>query len=1031
MDVRLLGPVRATADGTELQLGGPRQRAVFAMLALNASRVVPVDQLIDTVWGESPPATARAQIQICVSALRRILADNGDTGLIETLPAGYRLAITEQQVDAHVFTTLLSQARDLAERGELRSAADAVESALQLWNGPALMGLPSDLVQRHAYALEERRLAAQEELAGHLLDLGLHQQAVSPLHDLVESQPLREKAIGLLMVALYRSGRQSDALATYRRARAHFIDELGIEPGQELKGLESAVLNSSPALAGPRPEGPDDSPALRAEAPRPAAVAVPRQLPSDLADFTGRSRLLSDITRHLEPDGPSEAPGSVRMVGVTGMGGVGKSSLAVRAAHQLTEAYPDGQLYLDFHDRPADASAAWALGWLLRALGVPSEAVPDNQAERVTLYRSHMAGRRILLVLDGIGGSEVLQLLTPGSHTCAVLATSRQRLTGVPGLHGVEVDVLDEDESLALLCAIAGRERVTDELPAAIELAQICAGLPLALRIAGARMAMRSHWRISRLVNRLRVEAARLDEFSHGGQELRSTIAMAYNGLGLEARHLFRLLSLSEARDFAGWVAAALLDTDCATAEDLLDELVDAQLLTVVVPTRDAPARYGFHGLIRLYAKEQLERSEALLRKRAAVGRLLGAWMQLAESAHRAEYGGDYTILHSTAERWTLSPDIVAELLRQPSAWWESERTSLIAAVRLAHAEGLDDLCWDLALTSVTLFEAGSYYDDWLETATLALDATERADNHRGQGAMHYTIGTLHMLQKRLPEAEDRFNRADELFEAVGERHGQLLVLRNVAFVDRVRGHRERAAGRYRIAAEGLREVGDKVGEAHVLSNLARTAMEDGRSDEAQRLLDTARRLGRETGCRRVEAQVLYRLGELHLERGDTGEAGLAFRETLRLVRSNRDQAGEAHALFGLGRVSRANGSIRAAHADFTKALSVARLAHDGFMEAQALHALADCAREQDHFAEAQRHLRSALGLFEEIGALDWQRRTWEALDAVEEAAREATAVGPAASHPYPGGRPGATIAPVSPNAYHAAAESLRPGRPQ
>ncbi|MFJ9890388.1 BTAD domain-containing putative transcriptional regulator [Streptomyces sp. NPDC091287] len=1017
--------------GSELRLGGPRQRTVFAVLALNASRVVPLGQLIDTVWGESPPATARSQIQICVSALRRILADHDGAGLIRTLPAGYRLAIDEQQVDVHVFTTLLAQARDLAERGELRSAVDAVESALQLWSGPALMGLPSDLVQRHAYALEERRLTAQEDLAAHLLGLGLHQQAVSPLHELVESQPLREKAIGYLMVALYRSGRQSDALTTYRRARAHFIDELGIEPGQELKDLESAVLNGSLTPAGPRPDGPDDAPAGRAEAPRPAeAVTVPRQLPSDLADFTGRGQLLADITGHLGPHGPGEAPGSVRMAGVTGMGGVGKSSLAVRAAHQLTEAYPDGQLYLDFHDRPADASSAWALGWLLRALGVPSEALPDTQAERVTLYRSHMAGRRILLVLDGITGPEVLQLLTPGSHTCAVLATSRQRLTGVPGLYSVEVDVLDEDESLALLCAIAGRERVTDELPAAIELAQICAGLPLALRIAGARIAMRSHWRIGRLVNRLRVEAARLDEFSHGGQELRSTIAMAYNGLGLEARHLFRLLSLSEARDFAHWVAAALLDTDCATAEDLLDELVDAQLLTVVVPTRDTPARYGFHGLIRLYAKEQLEQSEALLRRRAAVERLLGAWMRLAESAHRAEYGGDYTILHSAAERWALPPDTVAELLRQPAAWWESERTSLIAAIRLARAEGLDDLCWDLALTSVTLFEAGSYYDDWLETATLALDATDRTGNRRGQGAMHYTIGTLHMLQKRLPEAEERFGRARELFEAVGERHGQLLVLRNVAFVDRVRGDLDRAAARYRIAAEGLREVGDKMGEAHVLSNLARTEIENGRSDEARRLLDRARGLCKETGCRRVEAQVLYRLGELHLEHGDTGEAGLAFRETLRLVQANRDQAGEAHAHFGLGRVSRADGRIGAARTDFTKALSVARLAHDGFMEAQALYALAGCAREQGRFAEAQRHLRTALGLFDEIGALDWQRRTWEALDAVAEAARETTATEPAAAHSSLfGGRPGAAIAPVSPSAYHSASVHPRSGR--
>ncbi|MEV8388625.1 MULTISPECIES: AfsR/SARP family transcriptional regulator [unclassified Streptomyces] len=985
MEVRLLGPVEVTAHGKDLHLGGPRQSTVFAVLALNASRVVSVDQLIDTVWGENPPATARAQIQICVSALRRILADSGTTDLIETRPAGYLLDVAEQDVDVHRFDALLAEARRLTGQGQDRAAAQEIRSALNLWRGPALMGLQSDAVQRQAYALEERRLEAQENLYTIMLGLGLHHQAVSDLHALVEAQPLRERAIGCLMVALYRCGQQAVALAVYRKARARFVDELGVEPGQDLKDLELAILNGAASLAASATEGPLPAPpAPEHQATEGPGPTVPRQLPADLADFTGRQSLLHDITHHLTLPEDGRIPSSVRMVGITGMGGVGKSALAVRAAHQLAEAFQDGQLYLDFHDRPTDSSPSWALEWLLRALGVPSGALPDSQAERVTLYRSRMAGKRILLLLDGVSDTATVRLLTPGSPTCVVVATSRQRLAGLSGLHGVEVDVLDEDESLALLCEIAGRDRVARELPAAIELVQICAGLPLALRIAGARIALRSHWRISRLVSRLQVEAARLDEFSHGGQELRSTIAMAYNGLGLEARHLFRLLSLIETRDFAGWTAAALLDTDCGTAEDLLDELVDAQLLSVLVSAQDAPARYRFHGLIRLYAKEQLLETEALLQTRAALRRALGGWMHLAEEAHRAEYCGDYTILHGDAERWTLPANTVSELLARPSIWWESERTSLVAAVRQAHTEELDDLCWDLALTSVTLFESRGYYGDWLETAALALSATERAGNRKGQAAMHYTLGTLHMLQKRLDEAEKCFNRAHGLFEAIGERHGCMLVLRNVAFVDRVRGRRESAAERYQIARQGLHELGDKVGEAHVLSNLARMAMEDDRLDEAQRLLHAALALCEETGCLRVEAQVVYRLGELHLEREETGEASLAFRKTLRIVRSTQDQVGEAHALFGLGRAAEAGGRAVEAETAFTEALEAARLAHDGLMEAQALYWLGTCAQQQGEYRKAERHLRSAGLLFDEIGAQAWQQRAQHALVSVQ-----------------------------------------------
>ncbi|MFJ9693773.1 BTAD domain-containing putative transcriptional regulator [Kitasatospora sp. NPDC101183] len=1000
MEIRLLGPLEIVDGDQQLSIGGPRQQVVLAMLALNANRVTPNDQLVDAVWGEFPPATARSQIQICISALRRVLVDAGRADLIVTRPSGYLLATAAGELDLDRFARLGEAARMHADQGRTAEAARGFAEALGLWRGPALMGIPSDLAQRAATVLNEQRLAVTEESYRLELELGRHDKIIGPLFELVAREPLRERLYGSLMLALYRAGRQADALDVFRRMRSVLVSELGIEPGRELQELEMAILNGDPRLEAP--VGTASAAAVRSVDVQPAgeeanlptaeaAVPPPHQLPTDTADFTGREEHVEEIRDYLQaPVAENSGACPVRVVGITGKGGIGKSSLAIRAAHELHAVFPDGQLYADLHGAGGDGSAH-VLARFLRALGVASHSVPDDLEERKALYRSRLAGQRVLVVLDDVPDEPLLRDLMPGSGSCAVIVTSRSRLSGLPGIRRVNLDLFTEDLSVELLSRIAGRERVARELPAAVELANFCAGLPLALRIAGARLACRPHWRINRLVQRLRSEAGRLDELAHGGLELRSNIALAYRALGPDAQRLFRLFALPRASDFAGWTAAALLDVDLPTAEDIVEELVDAQLLDVLTfPGEDAP-RYRFHDLIKIYARERLAETDQAEEADRALRRVLAAWTTLAEECHRREYGGDYTVLHGTGERWYLPEDELDDLLKNPMSWWETERRALVAAVHQAADLELDELCWDLALTSVTLFETKGYFDDWRETSEAALALVERTGNTRGLAAMRYSLGTLHMFQKRLAEADGCFLPALEAFTTGGERHGAALVLRNMAFVDRLRGDHGAMMDKYTVVLADLRELGDKIGEAHVLCSIAKVRMDAAEHDTAREMLNSALAICRETGCLRVEAQVIYRLGELYLKTDTLELANQAFNWVLRLVRKSNDRIGESHALYGLGLVHWGEGRTTQAEAVFLQAVTLAKQVGERTVEAQSLYSLGSIALAAGSLLAARTQLEAAAAIFADLGSALWHGKTRFALADVHGATGDPT----------------------------------------
>ncbi len=983
------------------------------MLGLNVNSVTSMDQLIEAVWGEHPPLTARGQVQVCISEIRKLLTRAGYPRAVRTLNPGYVLELGEADLDSLAFTSRIAAVKKQIDAGHAAGAVAGLQAALALWRGDALVGVQSDLVQRAATALDEKRLVAVEEYMRLRLELGPQEELISELLALAAKHPLRERLHGFLMRALYKSGRQADALKAYQRVRATLVEQMGIEPGQELQDLHRAILAQDASLDGPRtrttPTG-DTRPGntrTRSSQPRGAQSestsgstspgtgfddhaqgaetrrgvlgwTPPRQLPASIADFTGRSEEIAEIRRLLVTGRSMEFAGyAMPIVAISGRGGVGKSTLAIRVAHEIHESFEDGVLYAELRSLTSSDQISTQLARFLRALGVPGPAIPDGVGERTELYRSCLSAKRVLVVLDDVLDEDQVRPLLPGSPTCAVITTSRNKLTGLPGAYHVAVEAFDDAESFDMLAKILGSERVLAEEAAARELYRLCDGLPLALRISGARLVSRKRWPIGRLVDRMRDEVRRLDELEHRGWELRSSIGLTYRSLDGSAKRLFRLLAMLQAPDVPSWAAAALLDTDVASAEDVLERLIDAHVLQTVDYPNARHLRYRFHDLIQVYARERLAETETPGERAAALSRALGAWLGLAEVAHRKEYGGDYTLIHGDAPRWRPPDADLTAMVGDPAEWWDGERSALVAAVHQAAEAGLDELCWDLALTCVTLFEARAYLDDWWEVAHTAQEAALRAGNPTGVAAMAYSIGTLHMFQGRLTEAEESFRTAMELFEAGGNEHGLALVLRNAANVDGLRGNDDEMIAKYDRALKLLREVGDHIGAAHVMRTQAKHWLRLGYTDRAHVLLEQALETCREVGCVRVEAQVLHSFAELHLMTGELDLARQELYQVLRVVRDGGDRIGEAHALYSLGLVRYREGRLDNAETTMAHTLELARSTGERMIEAKAGYTLGEIALARGNNASGARHIEKARSTFQELGSAVWTAKAY------------------------------------------------------
>jgi DNA-binding SARP family transcriptional activator/tetratricopeptide (TPR) repeat protein len=998
MEFGILGPLTVRAGAAPLPLHGAREEKLLAALLLEPNRSVRTDRLIEAVWGDCPPATGRQQVHNTLAAMRRrFIAAGAPADLLLRTSAGFVINVAESSLDAIHFDALATRARALAAVGEAATALRLSRSALDLWRGPALAGLDGRVFVSAADRLEEERLACLESRIEIELGLGGQHSSCSslpaPLPHLVPElaalageHPLRERLVGLWMRALYREGRRSEALGVYAAVRTRLAEELGLDPGPELMQLHEAILRDEPGLL----SGPEAAPAA-AIAAAPARLS-PAELPADLVDFVGRRAETDRVLEILR----GSAAQAVPICAIVGQPGVGKTSLAVHVAHRLRASYPDGQLFVDLRgadQRPLGADDV--LARFLRALGTPGAAIPRELQERAALYRSLLADRRVLVVLDNAADAEQARPLLPGTPSCAVLVTSRDRLAGLVGSASVDLDVLATDGALALLDRAGGEGRVRAEPRAARELVRLCGGLPLALRVVGVKLATSPHRTLSALVARLADEQHRLDQLAHGGLAVRRSLDFSYRRLAPADQILLRRAALLDATDFAGWTAAAVADQRAFAVEEGLDRLVGAHLLQAAGPDRAGQVRYRMHDLIRVYARERAVADDSPDDRLAAVRRALHHWIALVTNAEETLVGpGHLAPSGPPPEEVTPDPATLDRIAPDPLAWLDAERSALVATVRQAADLGLLAGCVRLACTPIRVFDFQVPHGDEITTHTIALDAARRIGDRRAEGTVLAGLARIEIMSGRWAQGRPAMESAERALLAAGERHGLVLVYRELGNLDRFEGRPAAAQARYEAMVRICREIDDPVGEAFGLRGLAQIRLAAGQPERALGLLDAALAAAGRVPGRAPRPMVLYTLGLTSLELGRTSCAEAAFREALSWCRRVGDVGGEVVNLAGLAGAALADGDLDEAERLMAIAYGRQHLARDKVTRGNVLLTYAQVRLARGMAMSAAGFARQAVDTYRQLGAsalqaqaLDLIADSHQALGNVEAAA--------------------------------------------
>ncbi|MFL6137218.1 MAG: AfsR/SARP family transcriptional regulator [Frankiaceae bacterium] len=716
-------------------------------------------RLVEAAWDHEPPPTASHQVRKAVADLRRRIP--GGNAVLLTDGPGYRAAIDDAQLDLGQFGQHMRDAERADSEGQLTEATAMLTRALTLWRGPLLSGLGGQVIESAAVTLEEHRLRVAEWLFDVRLRLGEAAELVPGLRQLVAEHPLRETPRARLMVALSRSGRQAEALDEYVRTRALLVEELGIEPGPALSQVYQGILQQSPDLTapagsvGPSPARP--GPAGPPTPPPPPLWIPPSTLPMDLADFTGRAHELVEVLA-AATDG-----GSTRIVAIDGMGGSGKTALAVRAAHRLVPAYPDGQLYLDLRGYAPEGqpvTTAGALDSLLRAMYVPRQQVPEELTEQLLLWQTMLADKRVLLLLDNVADASTIRPLLPTSPGCAALVTSRARLLDLDGARWMSIGALSAADSADLITTVLGADRVEAESDAARELAELCGHLPLALRIAATRLRNRPRWAIWYLVDRLRDEAHRLLELSSGDRDVATTLRLSYEALSDDCRRALRLLSVHSG-EIGLHAAAAILGLDVRATEDVLEELLDVRLLE-----QPAMGRYAFHDLVRSFAAGLTAGPAG---DEGALERLLEHQLLASELACDV-------LFPARARRSTGSRGTRVQLpeLADPSAaeaWLVREQRALQWSVVAAHRRGLDRQAACLARNVGFWLNAVGQVSEFAEISRLAVAAARRTGDATLLGTSLSHLGVACWKLGRFDESMDVARQAHEIAVRQGDQH--------------------------------------------------------------------------------------------------------------------------------------------------------------------------------------------------------------------------------------------------------------------
>lgn len=1049
MEFRVLGRPDVYHDGERLDVGTPKQRAVLAALLLSRNETLSSASLVEAVWWE-PPLAAGSNLRVYLAGLRRALHVPGERGsrLRTERAGGYSVRVLPGELDMDRFAGLAEQGERDLRQGRLKPAAENLEAALRLWRGRALDGVAyGPALQAKVTRLEEWRLAVAEQWADARLRLGQPAEVITELRVLVKEHPLRERLWGQLMVALARAGRFGEAVAAYAELRTVLTVELGVDPAPELRRLHEQILRGEElpdAQFGQLPEpsggaasvavrGRDAVPAGRGAAPaaRPRAAGVapaalasdgrltsassrgrsgatsgtvppPRQLPAGPNTLHGRAVELARVRQLLSGSGRRRGPA---VVAIHGVAGVGKSALALEVANEIADGFPDGQLYVDLQGatpgveplRPIEV-----LGRFLRTLGVRPAAVPDTEAEAAALFRSLVAQRRVLVVIDDAVSLAQVRPLLPNGPGCAALITSREALTGLVEAVRVPLGLLPPTNAVQMLAQSAGAARVAAEPEAARRVAELCGHLPIALLIAGARLAARPGWPIAALAERLEAAQDRLDELAADDLAVRSSIGLTYRGLSERSRSAFRRLGLLRTRDFPAWALAALLDVSPAEAERVLDTLVTVHLLETVVAPADLPpgratrasmapsgVRYRFHDLVRLFAQERAAEEDPPHVRAAATRRVVGASLALTEHAgHRlaADFLG---LTRRRVARWSLPRAEVERLTADPLAWFEREHDFLVSAV----ADGLDQgavrLAGCLAAALTPFFQIGNHFDEWRRVQGAALSAACGAGDRRTAMELHRSLGELDTIQDRYDDAIAHFLAAAQEASTSGDLEYDSAISAGLGYLYRLRGEYEAALCGFRRARESALATENLNGLVYATSGIGLVHLERGQVDQAVECFEECLRLSRTAGYLPGEAQALRCLGQVHRVRGDYDGAAALYERAKEISEGLGDRLGGAHAACWLGEMRVRQGRHVEGRRLIARCLWVHRDFANLWGEAGALWALAVAQMAVGRPRAAQRRAVQAVALWRRLGSPHWLAIGIETLAETHEALGE------------------------------------------
>ncbi len=930
MEFSVLGPFVVRRGGELVDVPRGKPRAALAALLLAAGREVSIDALADLLGGQEPPVTARETAENSVNRLRWALGGDSQDR-IRAHPGGYSIRMAPDELDVSRFEALAAAADAAARSGAWDVVAADTRAALSLWRGEPLADAGSEaLASRELPRLNELWLRVAETRADAELHLGRHADAVPELRRLADAHPLRERLHVLLMLALYGCDRPEEALTAYQHARTILTTELGTEPGPELRELHHQILTGDRSLvaaasvlgepAAPEPEaqrsasGSVDIPVL----------VVPRQLPGVAAHFIGRLAELALLDELLE-DADGNEPGRIVVSAIGGTAGVGKTALAVRWAHRVADRFPDGQLYVNlrgFDPSGSPAQPTEAVRGFLDALEVPAEQVPPDLASQAALFRSLLASRRMLIVLDNARDEEQVRPLLPASQGCLVLVTSRNQMIGLAAANGARLltlDVLDPIESCRLLATRLGGGRVEAEPEALVEIARLCAYLPLALAVTAARAADRPGFSLASLAAELRGSHGRLNALDTGDPavSVRKVFSWSYRGLSHPAQRMFRLLGLHPGPDISEAASASLVGVALDEARHNLAELTRAHLLAEPVP-----GRYAFHDLLRVYAAEQAHILDEERDRRAATGRILDHYLHTACASNRLIKPLREVLFTLSPLRPGISPEYLPD--RQHAvAWFTAEHRVLLAAVAFAAGNGSDDCTWQLPWAMSTFLDQQGHWHDLVAVTELAVAAAERLGDIVAQSVLRRLLGLALARSGNYDQARGCYLDALGLSERLGDRVAASRIYSALCYIAARQGKHVDALDHAEQALDLCRELGHRPTLAEALNNVGSCHAQLGDYEQARVFCRQALILEQELGDRYLEAHAWDSLGYVERQSGNLGDAIDCYRRAVELARELGDRLDEAEVVTDLGDVLHAAGSLHEARDAWQQALDI------------------------------------------------------------------------------------------------------------